>query len=175
MELVLKKGTVNLSNYNAEWLSLFDQEATLIRRILSSDGLPVEHIGSTSIPDVPCKPIIDLMVAFETIDSANAAVAVLVGHGYIRRHNGDMSDRLFIVKGQPAWRTHHVSLTTMYSNYWITHLFFRDCLRRDKELADEYTELIIYLASRCPNEREKYTAGELDFVDRVLRAAENHA
>lgn len=142
---------------------------------MSSDGLPIEHIGSTSIPDVPSKPIIDLMVAFETMDSANAAVAVLVGHGYIRRHNGDMSDRLFIVKGQPAWRTHHISLAAMYSNYWFTHLSFRDCLRRDRELADEYTELKIYLARKYPNEREKYTAGKLDFVNRVLRAAANHA
>ena len=77
------------------------------------------------------KPIIDLMIAFESMKMAYIAATVLESNGYVRRLNGDLDDRVFLVKGEESRRTHHISLISEKSRFWIDHIVFRNQLRNN--------------------------------------------
>ncbi len=166
--LGLKRGTVELSEYTSAWAGLFQSEVRRILKILDAPELVFEHIGSTSIPNMASKPIIDLMIGFKNMKDAELAVPKLISQEYIRRTNGDLKDRIFLVKGLSSCRTHHISLTTLNSEYWNMHLNFRDTLRNNSVVAKRYLELKKSLAHKYPDNRKLYTEGKLPFVNSVL-------
>lgn len=169
--LGLSRGTVVLTPYRIEWARLFDDEAGLLRSVLGEEHLPVEHIGSTSIRGMDAKPILDIMIGMVSMDRANAAAKILSNIGYQRRTNGDLPDRVFLVKGPEHLRTHHLSLTYFNSPFWAEHLLFRDALRENAALAAEYADLKRSLAREYSHNRSAYTAGKEQFVrDAISRA-----
>lgn len=165
----LRKGTVRLCAYNSEWSDLYEQEASRLRSLLGENVLSIEHIGSTAISGMMSKPIIDVMVAVPTMEVGQQVVSTLISNNYIRRPNGDLEDRIFLVKGEETLRTHHISLTELQSNYWHQHILFRDCMRKNPDLANRYIEIKSVLSVKYKNDRAKYTEGKEDFVKDVLR------
>lgn len=172
--LGLRRGTVALESYTSDWVAIFENEARRLRHELGSRIIAVEHIGSTSIPGMDAKPILDMMVGIQYISQADSILDDLVRMGYQRRVNGDLPDRVFLVKGPEIRRIHHLSITYMDSPFWKEHILFRDALRQNDVLAAEYLDLKRRLAERFGSDRNSYTAGKEKFVRSILALCGGH-
>lgn len=166
--LGLRRGTVVLETYRQGWASLFQEEAERLSCRIGRKAVAIEHIGSTAIPGMAAKPILDMMIGVHSMSDADLILDDVVTMGYLRRENGDLADRIFLVKGPESLRTHHLSITYIGSAFWQDHIQFREALREDKTLATAYLELKSRLAKTFGQDRERYTAGKERFVKEVL-------
>jgi GrpB-like predicted nucleotidyltransferase (UPF0157 family) len=169
--LGLSRGTVRVVPYQREWAALFAREAALLRTLLGASALAFEHIGSTAIEGMDAKPIIDLMVAVESLNAAEVWIPELEAVGYEFRPDTGVPDRLFFAKGPRRLRTHHLSLAEPTSEFYVQKLLFRDFLRRHADAREEYRALKGRLSRAHPEDRAAYTEGKRAFVERVLSLA----
>jgi GrpB-like predicted nucleotidyltransferase (UPF0157 family) len=163
---------VELSDYDSNWPATFERERVLIAPILGANAIEIEHMGSTSIPGLRAKPIIDVIVLVDALAAARAAIPALEATGYSFWADNPDKTKLFLVKGLPPapHRTHHLHI---YENAEEVerHLAFRDRLRAQPELRDAYLALKTDLARRFRNDREAYTDHKADFINEVVRSA----
>lgn len=169
--LGLKRDKVILLPHQTEWAKLFEQERALIETALAANVLEVQHIGSTAIPDLKAKPILDIAVAVRNFEDAFVCVAPLEHLGYLYRGEYGIARRHYFVKGPEDVRSHHLHMLEIHSENWQNHLLFRNHLKAHSEVAAAYGELKMALARRYPNDREGYTEGKHDFVQSVLAKA----
>ena len=128
--------------YQSEWSDHFDREADLLRSILGINALQIEHIGSTSIPGMVAKSIIDIMVAVPSLIQSSDLILGMESIGYTDKPLDTIPGRLFFAKESfPEFRTHHLNLTKPESNFWKYLLLLRDCLKGNDQLASEYIQL----------------------------------
>jgi predicted amidohydrolase/GrpB-like predicted nucleotidyltransferase (UPF0157 family) len=159
--------------YRSGWLQCFEKEAARLRRVLGKKALRIEHIGSTSIPGMTAKPIIDILVAVESLAGAVEYVPTLVASGYIYKPLDVIPERLFFAKeSPPEYRTHHLNLAEPGSGFWRNHLAFRDYLRSHDEMAAEYVVLKQRLARAYAETKQLDRDGKTAFVTSVLDLAE---
>lgn len=170
--LGLARGTVELRAYHPDWPKMYELEAARLRKLMGRDVIDIEHIGSTAIPGMPAKPILDIMAAVPSLDCALTHQSALEEAGYERRINGDLEDRRFFAKGPRTCRTHHLSLTLLGSSYWVNQIAFRDELVANPELAKKYAELKQYLSRRHLKDRKAYTEAKAALVREVLAVAQ---
>jgi GrpB-like predicted nucleotidyltransferase (UPF0157 family) len=160
--------------YDPAWPALYAAEAPLVRAALPADlVIAMEHFGSTAIPGLAAKPVIDILVAVRGVAEARErAVAPLTALGYAFWADNPKRDQLFFVKGLPPAprRTHHVHMTEPAGEMW-QRLRFRDHLRTHPEAREAYLALKLDLARRFPRDREAYTEGKQGFVDAIMREA----
>ena len=166
---------VEVVEYDSRWPLLFDREKDLLLNTLSSEFvLAIEHFGSTAIPGLSAKPIIDILIAVPSVDTArDHFVSKLKKIEYVFWPDNPKEDRLFFVKGMPPFgevRTHHVHVAERPSEMW-SRLNFRDFLIENEAERDRYAVLKTELASQYSNNREAYTAAKDDFVARIMRLA----
>jgi len=132
-------------------------------------------LGSTAIPGIVAKPIIDILVAVRSVNDARSrAVVPMEALGYAYWADNPKRDRLFFVKGLPPsapHRTHHVHMTEQDSEMW-RRLLFRDYLRDHPDEAARYAALKRDLAARHRADREAYAAAKSAYVDRIMSKAE---
>ena len=165
--LGLERGVVRLAPYDPAWAAAFDAEAARIRGTLGpSLPLDVEHMGSTGVPGLAAKPVLDILAGYPPGADAAAYVAALVRTGYTHRGEQGIPGREFFRRGEP--RAYHVHLAVRGGAFWRDHLAFRDALRADAALRDAYAALKHDLARRFPRDREAYTDGKTAFVRDVL-------
>ncbi len=165
----LAPGLVILADPAPEWASLFAEEAGRISAALGPAVVAIEHYGSTSIPGIKAKPIIDLLVGVPRLDDALDRVAAMEALGYDYAAHAGVPDHHIFGKG--AARTHLAHFVEHEGQSWGECLLFRDRLRADAELARAYESLKVELAARHPQDRAAYTAGKTAFVSRVLAGA----
>jgi len=128
---------------------------------------PIEHVGSTSVPGLVAKPVIDIMVAVESLEASRPAISAAAKAGYIYwPYKADVMH--WFCKPSDAHRTHHLHLVPYGSRTWRARLGFRDALRADSKLAEDYAQLKCHLAARHGDDREAYTESKSEFVQRVL-------
>lgn len=169
--LGLERGKVRLVPYQAAWPQLFAAEAERVRRLAGPALLRIEHVGSTAVPGVDSKPIIDLMASVADVADALALIPALESGGYEYRPEDSWAERVFLANGPRSARTHHLSLTLEHSAFWADHLLFRDYLRAHAAEAAAYCALKRDLARSFAEDRRAYTAAKEAFVARVLSAA----
>lgn len=162
----LPPGVVFLSEPAPEWAGLFEAEAHRLRAALGPAVIAIEHYGSTAIPGIKAKPVIDLLVGTPRLDDALACVAVMQELGYDHAPNAGVPDHHVFGKG--VARTHLAHFVEWGGRSWTRCLTFRDRLRADPRLAAEYEGLKISLAERNPTQRGAYTEGKTAFVEAVL-------
>lgn len=162
---------MKLVPYQPQWKAAFETEAELLRSLIGDAALQIEHIGSTAIPGMCSKPIIDLMVAIEDLNAAHNWITKLEQQSYEFRPNVAPPDRLFFAKGERSNRTHHLSVTEPDSVFFREKILFRDYLSNNDEAFDEYEELKTKLAEKFADKRENYTYGKEQFVRRILSLA----
>ncbi|HEY1952882.1 MAG TPA: GrpB family protein [Gemmatimonadaceae bacterium] len=169
MTLGLESGTVRLVPYDPAWPVLFAAESERLRTLFSSSGLiaRLEHTGSTAIPGLMAKPILDVLAGYPGDAPLEQYIVVLVTAGYAHRGESGIPGREFFRRGEP--RSHHVHLTAIGSQFWRDHLAFRNRLRADNYLRDAYAALKHGLAARFPRDREAYIDGKASFVKAVLK------
>ena len=120
----------------------------------------IHHIGSTAVPGLPAKPVIDLMALVEDIDAPIAALTGQGGYEYPEAFNAALSHRRWLCRPSAAHRTHHLHLVDEPAEL-ERHLRFRDRLRADAALAGEYAHLKRELAGRFADDREALLGGQV--------------
>ena len=170
----LDRGVVRLAPYTTDWERLFEEEKTRLQSAIGEHVLDIQHVGSTSIPGMTAKPIIDIAIAVESFEAAYVCVEPMerVGYEYAGEHG--IPRRHYFVKRNPA-TTHHVHMLEQQSHEWENHLLFRDHLRGHAEAAEAYAALKTRLAKELPRDRDAYTNGKAPFVERILRLAKSGA
>ncbi len=166
---------IALVDYDPRWPDLFELEAARLRRILPSGLITrVEHFGSTAIPGLPAKPIIDLLVGVNSLAAARRdTLAPLATLGYAFWSDDPDPSRMFFVRGLPpnGPRTHHIHMVALDSPFW-ERLRFRDYLRAHSDEALRYAQLKRELAAQFSGDREAYTDGKTEYVASVMRKAD---
>jgi GrpB-like predicted nucleotidyltransferase (UPF0157 family) len=165
----LERGIVKLAPYTAEWKRLFEQEKARLQAAVGSYVLDVQHIGSTSIPGMVAKPILDIGIAVRSFEKAAVCIEPMVQLGYEYRGENGIPRRHFFVKGAP--RTHHVHVNEITSRDWENLVVFRDYLIQHPEIVQEYAQLKQELAQRFPTDRQAYLDGKSPLIERVLQLA----
>lgn len=172
MRVGLERGAVELYEYDPGWQDLFEQEKKELLRAFPDRILEIEHIGSTSIPGMVAKPIIDMNVAVASLDDVADFIEKLPDLGYEYMPERRFNDRHFFPKGSRKRRTHHVNLVEITSvTGWADMLLFRDYLRSHCDAREAYTDLKQDLAGRYANDRDKYTKAKSEFVQKILEHA----
>jgi len=162
---------VEIVAYDASWPGQFEEEEKLLRRTLAAWLVgPVEHIGSTAIPGLVAKPVIDIMAAVESLDASRPSFAALARLGYCYAPYRADSEHWFC-KPSPAFRTHHLHLVPIESPRWREPIAFRDYLRSHARVAAEYGELKRRLAQAHRFDREAYTEAKGPFIARITGLA----
>jgi GrpB-like predicted nucleotidyltransferase (UPF0157 family) len=152
------------------WTEKFEAGALLVRAALGNLVLGVEHIGSTSVPGLAAKPVVDMLVGLASMDEVLAARTALEARGweFPESINALLSDRRFGKLAPGGVRSHHVHIVVFEGDEWRRLVAFRNALRASPELARRYEALKRDLAAKFADQREKYTAAKTDFVDDVL-------
>jgi GrpB-like predicted nucleotidyltransferase (UPF0157 family) len=162
----LKEGTVRLAPYSPVWPRLFAKERRLLRSVFPSKSAEIEHIGSTAIPGIEAKPIIDLAVRVATFKTLAATIRRLAVIGYAYKGEYGLTGRHFFVKGDPV--THHLHLVAGRSEHWTKWLVFRDFLRKYPEEARLYNAVKKQIARRYARNRDLYTQSKTAIVNDIL-------
>jgi GrpB-like predicted nucleotidyltransferase (UPF0157 family) len=166
---------VEIVNYDPRWPALFDEEAKRLRATLDpSLIMGLEHFGSTAVPGLSAKPIIDILIAVRSLADAQATfVEALRNLDYVYWAENPKKDRMFFVKGMPPFgsrRSHHVHVTEPHGEMW-QRLAFRDYLRAHPEEAGIYEQLKRRLATEHQADREAYTDAKSAYIESVMRKA----
>jgi GrpB-like predicted nucleotidyltransferase (UPF0157 family) len=156
--------------YDPAWAAAFQVERERVAATLGKLALGIEHIGSTSVPGLSAKPVIDLLVGTRTFDDADRCLPLLLADGweFPVDVNDKIKDRRFLRRVQGGVRTHHLHIVVFGGELWDGYVRFRDALRKRPDLAAEYETLKRDLAVKYRDQRERYTASKSDFVARVL-------
>ena len=170
--LGLKKGTVRLVPFNPEWQKLFELEKQIILSRLGNKVVAIEHIGSTTIPDMPPKPVVHILVAIDSLAKIKEFFLLLEKVGYVHRELPFKAERIFFVKGPEENRRFHLSLVEHQSAEWTNSILFCEYLRNHKDVAKEYADLKMSLAEKYPNDRDSYTAAKQDFFKAIIQKAQ---
>jgi GrpB-like predicted nucleotidyltransferase (UPF0157 family) len=163
----LPDGELYLLDYQPAWPRLFEEEAERIRAACGDRLVGIEHIGSTSIPGLAAKPILDIMPLLVSFEEGFDIVPNMEGLGYEYKGEYGIPRRHYFVKGTP--RTHHVHMYEADDDEVVRHLLFRDYLREYADTAAEYESLKRRLAAEVP--REDYPEAKTGFVAQVLARA----
>lgn len=170
--LGLNRYFVEVEDPNPDWAREYARIASQIRGATGALSLEVEHIGSTSIPFLEAKPIIDVGLLLEDEDQFDALITALATIDLTYRGNkGAVGGRLFIRESAPEVRTHHVHAYFKGAPEWDRYLLFRERLRASAALRAEYGALKRRLAARFRQDRFAYTDAKSEFIQRVLTQA----
>jgi GrpB-like predicted nucleotidyltransferase (UPF0157 family) len=167
----LASGVVRVVPYAPAWPGLYTAEVARLEPILLSHGvaLAFEHTGSTAVPGLAAKPVLDILAGRRAENERAPAVAALEAAGYLYRGEQGIAGRDFFRRGEP--RQYHIHLVAIDSPFWHDHRSFRDYLRAHPNAAADYAKLKGELATRFPNDREAYINGKTAFVESILAAA----
>jgi GrpB-like predicted nucleotidyltransferase (UPF0157 family) len=159
-----------IAPYSPLWPERFAEEAARLRVVLAPWLVAgIEHIGSTAVPGLAAKPVIDIMAPVQDLDASRAAIVAAVAAGYC--HYPYKPEQMhWFCKPSPAHRTHHLHLVPWGSALWHDRLAFRDELRHNDAFAQQYVDLKRALAARDALDREAYTEAKSPFVASVLQA-----
>ncbi|MDP4095733.1 GrpB family protein [Paenibacillus sp. P96] len=164
---------VEIKTPDPAWLEKGRYEVNQLREHLSPFGVSeIEHVGSTSIPNLPAKPIIDMMAQIKSYDDLEEIVEKLKADNwnYVPPELDGREWRRFFVKVKGDKRQCHLHLMLENEERWGKQIIFRDKLRENPLLARQYAELKRKLAEENHDDREAYTYAKTDFVKRVLES-----
>ena len=168
---------ISIAAYDPGWPNLFEGEAAFLRRALpKSVVIKIEHFGSTAVPELVAKPVIDMLVQVSSLaETQEQVVPILEAEGYDYFWRTDVSPAFpwFIKRNSAGKRTHHLHMVEADSKLW-ERLHFRDYLRDFPEEAKRYAELKQFLADKHPNDRVAYTLGKADYVIAITETAMRH-
>jgi GrpB-like predicted nucleotidyltransferase (UPF0157 family) len=178
----VRRDPIVILAYEASWPAAFKAEQARVQPVLAAWlTRSIEHIGSTAVPGLAAKPIIDMVAVVRDIDEASQATGALRDLGWVHapEPNDPTGRRLSYCTPTIALRTHHLHVVEEQSPAWQGWLAFRDYLQTHPAAAEEYSELKRQLADRYgadPNERDEYRTGKADFVAALTaRALANKA
>jgi GrpB-like predicted nucleotidyltransferase (UPF0157 family) len=177
----LIKERISIEPYKPAWLKMFKEEKNFLRKRLPRDLIKrIEHFGSTSVPGLSSKPIIDILVEVKSLEETKKQIVPILedeGYEYFWRPAfGDYGPPYyawFIKRNSEGKRTHHIHMVESDSELW-DRLYFRDYLKEYPEVAKSYNDLKIKLSKQYPNDRVKYTEGKSEFIRKITKEAKKY-
>jgi GrpB-like predicted nucleotidyltransferase (UPF0157 family) len=154
---------VEIVDYDPNWPATFEAERERLAPLL--DGVAIHHFGSTAVPGLAAKPVIDMIALVGNLDAAIPALVSNAGYQFPEAFNATLAGRRFLCYPSAVSRTHHLHLVDDREELDL-RLRFRDRLRMDSALAGEYEALKRSLAERHREDREAYTDAKAAFVKR---------
>lgn len=172
--------TITIVAYNPQWPVMFAELRRVLETALGTIAVSIEHVGSTAVPGLVAKPIIDLDVVIASFARLPDAIQALGLLGYV--HEGDLGiagREAFRRQGHDVprdgtgrtWPKHHLYVCARDSAELVRHVAFRDSLRSQQEAAAAYAQLKGQLVQQFPQDREAYTQGKRGFIEAILRRA----
>jgi GrpB-like predicted nucleotidyltransferase (UPF0157 family) len=169
--LGLDRKSILLVPHQTEWKSFFESESDLLREAVGDYLVAIEHIGSTAISGLDAKPIIDILAGVKYAEDAERCIVPLAQIGYEYRGEQGIAGRFYFRKGIGDVSTHHLNIVEMTSDFWQSHLLFRDYLRQHADAAQSYGKLKRELAVTYKGNRPAYTKAKAAFIESVLKKA----
>ncbi len=159
---------IRLIPYDATWPERFAEERDALDEAVGSWATGgIHHVGSTAVPGLEAKPVIDILIGVDSLETSRACFDPLAKLSYL--YAPYRADEMhWFCKPHPSRRTHHLHLVPTDSQRFREELAFRDALQQRAQTAEEYTALKRDLAERFANDRETYTEAKSDFIRRVL-------
>jgi GrpB-like predicted nucleotidyltransferase (UPF0157 family) len=173
----LGRETVEIVAYDSRWPALFLEERSRLVEMFPALVRRVEHFGSTAVPRLSAKPIVDILVEVTSLDEVKAQIVPVLesaGYDYLwRPTTGDDTPPFyawFIRRNKTGQRTHHIHMVERDFPQWES-LLFRDYLIAHPDVAQQYVDVKRRLAAQFPSDRSAYTDGKSEFVRYVMGAA----
>jgi GrpB-like predicted nucleotidyltransferase (UPF0157 family) len=166
--LGVRRGVTRNRAYDPGWADEFEREAARLAGLLESFSPTIEHIGSTAVPGLPAKPLLDIALAFQGRATLESARRTLRAAGYEDRGDVGAAGGVVLAKGPHSSRTHLLHLVEASDGQWERWLAFRDALRADPGLRAAYAALKAALARQFPEDRASYGAGKRQFIDEAV-------
>lgn len=165
---------VIIVEYDPEWPNHYESERARIMEAVGGEIGAIEHIGSTSVPGIYAKPIIDIMAAVKDSEAADGLLSTLseIGYDDVTKIEDDAEWFYCLGRGSRSLY-YHLHLVKAGSVHWRKHIVFRDYLRTNPETAREYCRLKMRLAEEYRTQRERYTESKTDFIERVVAEAKS--
>jgi GrpB-like predicted nucleotidyltransferase (UPF0157 family) len=162
---------VLLVPYDPDWPRRFDDERRVLAAVFAGAEAVIEHVGSTAVPGLGSKPVIDVMVGVPGLAAVEERIRALeaAGYEYVQEYEKQLSERRYFRKPQVGTRLFHVHCVFTGSAFWIQHLAFRDYLRAHPEVAAACSTLKEDLATRVST--AAYTEAKSPFIEQVLASA----
>ncbi|OKO72207.1 GrpB family protein [Bradyrhizobium sp. NAS96.2] len=167
-------GSIVVIDYDPNWPTLFAQERARIAQALGVFALAVEHVGSTAVPGLPSKPIIDLLVGVQSLEEAKRRCVEPIealGYIYVPEYAAWIPGELFFRKGPPGPWTHHLHVMEPSHPRWEALVVFRDYLRAHPEAARAYADIKRTLAASSNDNIGAYRNGKTAFVEETTAKA----
>lgn len=169
--MALKRGIVELVDYDEQWNEEYKKEEELLKSVLADKIIEIHHIGSTSIRGLKAKPVIDILVVIKSLEEISEIETMLKPYDYENRGQQGVSDRYFFAKGPEDARSHYVHFVEPNSNTYYNQVYFKKYLLEHPEYIKKYCDLKQELATKYADERPKYTKGKTDFITNVIKLA----
>ena len=163
---------VVIANYNPDWPAYFEEERAPLAAAFGHYALDIQHVGSTSVPGLAAKPVIDIAVATEDYPLPDKVISRVVALGFEHMGEYGIPRRHYFRRGSNGTYAVHVHALERTGDEYIRHLLFRDYLRAHPERARAYEQLKRHLAETVGEDRHVYTDMKTDFVLETLRMAE---
>jgi GrpB-like predicted nucleotidyltransferase (UPF0157 family) len=158
---------IEIENYDPLWPKLYEQEKEIILNACVNKIHSIEHVGSTSVPGLGAKPIIDILLGVTNLKIADSFIPNMIdaGYEYVSKYEDVMPERRYFVKRNTEGnKTHHVHTVEVGSDFWKRHLLFRDYLRINDDARDRYWDLKKELSMQDWNDRNDYTDAKTEFI-----------
>jgi GrpB-like predicted nucleotidyltransferase (UPF0157 family) len=155
--------SVELREYDPTWAELFESERQLLAGVFGGRAVAIEHVGSTSVPGLSAKPIVDVLIGLRELALSDEQIEAMRGLGYEYLGEHGLPGRLFFRK-EP--QTHHVHVVEHGGEHWDRQLTFRDALRNDEEERQRYDAFKRRLAAEG-HTRDVYTELKTPFIREV--------
>ena len=168
---------ITIVPYNPDWPRLFEEEKNHLLSCLPNELIRrIEHFGSTAIPNLSAKPIVDVLVEVTSLEEAKKTIVPILkaqDYDYFWRTDFMPAYAWFIKRDAEGKRSHHIHMVEADSKLW-ERLYFRDYLREFSNEAKRYEELKQSLAKKYPNDRVMYTREKMEFIERLTQTAKDY-
>ena len=162
---------LELTPYSPMWPVTFDIEKGRLTEIFGADAVLIEHVGSTAVPGLGGKPVIDILVGAPSVEVFDRYIPALVESGYrhVEEFKHAFPQRRFLVKPQGMPGYFNMQVARYDTPFWKDLLLFRDILRSDPVIAERYWRLKGLLSTRFRNDRQAYSDNKTEFIQNALK------
>ncbi len=159
--------------YSSDWPGQFLGAREQLLAAFAPLPVTIEHIGSTAVPGLAAKPVLDLLLGSASLAEIESRIGTLarLGYDYVARYERELPERRYFVKAADGGMRQHLHGVVIGSALWRDHLTFRDRLRDEAGLRAQYQALKLQLAERFADDKAAYTAAKEPFIRSVLVAS----
>jgi|APHig6443717497_1056834.scaffolds.fasta_scaffold53176_2 GrpB-like predicted nucleotidyltransferase (UPF0157 family) len=156
--------------YDPAWPQLFEEEKARILNDIGAYVISIEHMGSTAVPGLAAKPVIDILIGVRSLADSSLFIPPLTARGYeyVSLYEDEMPFRRYLHRKINGAHTHHLHMVEPDTEFYRVQLATRDYLRTHPEARDEYAALKLQLAEKYRNDRDSYTDAKGPFIQAIL-------